>query len=74
MVLLTWGTRPFASSPFRRRARRFPETADDVRSLSWRELQIVAARLIGEPPDDAEHATVIANVVPPMIENGTAST
>jgi hypothetical protein len=45
-----------------------------VRSLGWRELQIVAARLIGEPPDDAEHATVIANVVPPMIENGTAGT
>jgi hypothetical protein len=44
-----------------------PETAADVQGLSWRELQVVAARVFGELPASAEHAATITNVVPSII-------
>ena len=43
-----------------------PDNADDVCSLSWREMQIVAAKLVAEiPPTNTITATT------PVITNGT---
>jgi hypothetical protein len=41
-----------------------PETAADVQALGWHQLQVLAARFVGELP---------ADVVPVGIENGTAT-
>jgi hypothetical protein len=50
-----------------------PETAADVQALGWRELQIVAARLIGQTPAIADSAATIASVVPPIVNvSGTS--
>jgi hypothetical protein len=41
-----------------------PEHAIDVRTLSWREMQAVAAKLIGEVPPSHAECETIANAVP----------
>jgi hypothetical protein len=51
-----------------------PETAAAAQALGWHELQVVAARLIGELPDNAEHAGAMPNVVPAVIDNGGGDT
>lgn len=47
-----------------------PDTLTDVRALGWRELQVVAARLLGELPS-AERDITTMNVVPVVVTNGT---
>lgn len=47
-----------------------PDTLTDVRALRWRELQVVAARLLGELPS-AERDIATTNVAPVVVTNGT---
>jgi len=48
-----------------------PDTLVDVRSLGWQELQIVAARLLGELP--VGETVITKNLAPVVVTDGTVA-